>query len=152
MVNPILLIGLAREVADHCKVFGTNCESMRIFRSIIWPLLNLDCGIFYHSLALSVFCLSTNASCYQKDDLVSEGLFYYNKGLKSVNDRLGDSLRRQGDGIIASIMGKFYSELASCTSRRNCKHEATRRDELSYYAIPRNHLSNMCNIVHGKGR
>lgn len=87
------------------QVLSTNCESIRPFRSVTWPLLTLDSGIFYHSLAISAFCLSARYPSIRKQTLISDGLSYYAKGLDSVSIRLGDKVQRQSDGIIVSIMG-----------------------------------------------
>lgn len=87
------------------QVLSTNCEFVRPFRSVTWPLLNLDSGIFYHSLSISAFCLSGQFPLREKQALISEGVYYHLKGLNSVNSRLGDRSQRQSDGILVSIMG-----------------------------------------------
>ena len=47
---------------------------------------------------------------------MSEGLFYYIKGMSSVSNRLGDRLQRQTDGMIVSIMGMAVHALSAPTN------------------------------------
>ena len=56
----------------------------------------------------------------KKEELATEALFYYTKGLNSVNSRLGDKLQGQSDGIVVSIMGIAIHTLTRSTSHRWC--------------------------------
>lgn len=67
--------------------------------------LSADPGFYYHVLGIATFCLSAHSAAREKEALASEALFYYTKGLNSVNSRLDDGLERQRNGVIVSIMG-----------------------------------------------
>lgn len=103
-------------MTDRLVDLCTDCDSVRPLRVVTWSLLNLDPGIFYHSLAISAFCLSARYPSAEKDRLISEGLSYYVKGVTSVNNRLGDALMRQTDGIVVSIMGMAVHALTASTT------------------------------------
>ena len=83
----------------------TDCRKILPLRTVSRDLLSLDFGWFYHALALSGFCLSGRYQGAEGEALRSEALQHYNKGLSSVNQRLGDEKTRLSDGIILSILG-----------------------------------------------
>ena len=83
------------------------------------PLLSLDPGIFYHSLALSAFCLSARPGS-QKHALRSEGLLYYGKGVKSINDRLGNVSPGQVEGLVLSILAMANHTIAESIANGWC--------------------------------
>jgi hypothetical protein len=102
------------------------------FRSAASPLLNLDPGIFYHALSIAAFCLSARYPAATKEKLTSEALFYYTKGLNSVNSRLGDKLQSQSDGIIVGILGIAMHTLTRSATQGWCwelTHSSPRRNE-----------------------
>lgn len=65
-------------------------------------------------------CLSAHGPPSDGDALAFEALFYYNKGLNSVNDRLGASLRDQSNGIVVSILGLAVYSLTNADMRGWC--------------------------------
>lgn len=57
--------------------------------------------------------MSIHSGADRKQALASEALFYYTKGLNSVNDRLGDSRGTGTNGLIVSIMALAIHSLTT---------------------------------------